>query len=329
MHAIIAVIVLLVNIIDLSAEAAPQGRVAAISTPGSVWDEQWKEFEANATAAGFELEYFVNAQLGGEEAMLTALRRNRVQVGGFSLEGLSSTVPELTAVMAPYLFTEKEEVDYVYDNYLTPVLEPLFEAQDLVFLSWVEVGWAGLVAKRPVMEPVALDGLKIRGAPNAAHQSILQTLEADSLAMPATEFVTALQSGLADGGIMGLIPYFVRYRDFADHYMDARFIFDTGAIVANKRWFDRLTPEEQAVLKTFYPPAGRARAEVRAVIAGIEQGLKAEGKTIHRMSAEQLAQWQTATEPARQMIVDEIGGAAPQVLEAALEGQRAWRAKNP
>lgn len=307
---------------------ASDGRVAAIATPGTVWDRHWGEFREKATAAGFDFDYFVNGQLGSEEAMLSALRRGRVQFGGFSLEGLASTVPELTVAMTPFLFDSLEQLDYVYDTHLTQAFAPLFAERGLALLGWVEVGWVNIFANQPIRLPEDLRNLKTRGAPNIGHQTLLRLIGADAVSVQAGDLVPALQTGLVEAGLMGTIPHLVRTSPFTSHFTLARVSFDTGALVANKRWYDSLTPEQQRALGDSFPPAERARADVRAFVDQSRAALEAQGEILIELSEQERAQWQAFSAPVQAEIIDQLGPEAASVLEAINTGKAAFAAQS-
>ena len=117
-------------------------RITAVAAPGTPWHDSWDYFAeqlAKDPEQGFDPRFYLSGQLGSEESALSQLRRGRVQLGGFSLQGASNVVPELGILMSPYLFTSYAEVDHAMDNYLLPAFDELFAARGLVLLSWAEV----------------------------------------------------------------------------------------------------------------------------------------------------------------------------------------------
>ena len=62
-------------------------------------------------------------------------------------------VPELGVLLAPYLFTSEEEVDFAMDQHLREVFTRLFAEKGLTFLRWGEVGWTSIYGIRPIMSP--------------------------------------------------------------------------------------------------------------------------------------------------------------------------------
>ena len=96
----------------------------------------------------------------------------------------------------------------------------------------------------------------------------------------------------------------------------ARNQYRAGVIVANKDWFDRLTPHDRDVFAHAYGSAGQARADRRAAAGS-------DGDTSGPAAPEQDP---AALHASR---VQEIGGSASQVYEQLLAGKAAFAAKQP
>ena len=140
------------------------GKVTALAQVDSPWDKHWDYFKAKINdAPSVELEYFIRGEIGTEEQMLTALRRNRVQIGGITMWGLAGIIPEAAVPMIPFMFDSEAEVDFVFDNHLKPRFTEFLAARGLVFLDWSEVGWNNIYADKPVLTPADAAGLKLRG----------------------------------------------------------------------------------------------------------------------------------------------------------------------
>ncbi len=105
---------------------------------------------------------------------------------------------------------------------------------------------------------------------------------------------------------------------FDDDWADtaARNEYRAGVIVANKDWFDRLTPHDRDVFAHAYGSAGQARADSRAA-AGSAATPSAE------------AVWDDDVRAAHAARVAEIGGLASQVYEQVLQGKAAFAAQRP
>ena len=301
------------------------GNVTALAQVDSPWDKHWDYFKAKINEApSVELEYFIRGEIGTEEQMLTALRRNRVQIGGITMWGLAGIIPEAAVPMIPFLFESEEEVDFVFDEYLKPLFTEFLAERGLVFLDWSEVGWNNIYADKPVVTPADAAGLKLRGSPNFAAQAFLQSVGADSIPLGTSDIAPALQTGLVDGGLSSMVFFYYALSDFATHVTETHQSYDQGIVMANKLWWDTLKPEQQRVIKDAFFPIQSARADIRELIKTLKADLVARGTTMHTLSRAQRAIWMNATAPAHAAILEEIGGRAILVYNAIQESKLAF-----
>lgn len=314
------------------AASAPRliGEIGAFAAPGSPWDKQWDHFKRESAARGITFNYNTRGELGNEETMIRALRRGRISIGGFSLQGLSDVIPEIAIAMVPYLFESNEEIDYVYDNHLAKVFEPLLAEKGMVVLNWVEVGWSNLYGKKPFLFPRDALGQKLRGSPNIAAQSFLRAIGADSVAIGTTDILPALQTGMISGGIAGTSFYYTSgLMSYAPHLSLTRHAFDTGANTADLRWWEKLSAEDRAAVLGSLMPSPQARALVRETDAAAIADLKSRpGVFVHDITAEQREDWVIAGEIAQQEIVRQVRGKADEVYAAIQNAKAEFKKKN-
>ncbi len=298
------------------------GRAVAFAQPNSVWDQEWQRVRSDlAQQEAVRLDYFTRGERGSEEQMLHDLRRGRAHLGGMSLQGLAATVPELNIAMAPYVFQSAEEVDFVYDNYLFDVFDALFADRNLVLLQWVEVGWNGIYSQVPIRLPEDTRGLRLRGSPNPATQLFLKAIGTDSIPLGSADLVPALQTGLIEGGVSSVIFHYFLTRGYASHLTLSRHSYDTGAVVANKAWFDGATAEQRAILRGAWGDVATARAAVRALADVAIAGMRDEGVEIQVLSKLELERWRTASRTIVPMLIEQIGGRSEAVHQAIVQGK--------
>jgi len=299
------------------------GKVTALAPVNSPWDQHWDYFKAKIDlASSVELEYFIRGEIGTEEQMLTALRRNRVQIGGNTMWGLAGIIPESAVPMIPFLFESEEEVDFIFDKYLKGPFTDLLAERGLVFLEWSEVGWNNLYSNKAVLTPVDAAELKLRGSPNLAAQMFLQSIGADSIPLGTSDIGPALQTGLVDGGLSSMVFFYYALSDFASHVTETRQSYDQGINMANKRWWDSLSEEQRRAVRDSFYPIGAARADIRQLIQALRVDLISRGTKLHRLTPEQRLQWVTVTKKTHDAILDEIGGRARDVYATIVEGKR-------
>ncbi|MCB2107892.1 MAG: TRAP transporter substrate-binding protein [Rhodobacteraceae bacterium] len=311
------------------ASSASDGRVASATPKETIWDTQWKAWRQAAEAAGFDFEYFVNGELGGETEILNAVRRNRVQVAGTSSAAVSAVIPEVSVTFAPYLFSSYAEADFVYDKYLMPVLRDIAAGYGLHLIDWGDVGWSHIYATKAVAVPADVKGVRLRGPTNIAHQAYLRAIGSDAIALGLPDIVPALQTGMIDGGIANVVLHTATTAAFAKHYLLTAHIYDTNFFYANLSWYQRLPPERRAALDRLIADSQTARDQVRAMSDGLMAQLRARGDiSVTVPDADALAQWRAAASSAVPDIVAQSGPRAQDVLDAINAGLTAYRSQD-
>lgn len=323
------------------------GRAVAQAPPRTPWDAQWTNFAANiAQNPSINLDYFTKAELGDEERMLHDLRRGRSHIGGMSLQGLASSIPELTIAMAPYLFDTREEVDFVYDAYLFDIVDELAQAQNLRLLQWVEVGWTHMFADRPLTHPDMADGLRMRTSPNAAARYFCEAAGMDAIPLGIADVIPALQTGLVQGGLSSVVFHFFATLDLATDFTLTFHSYDTGAIVLNREWYDAATPDQKTTIDGAWGSAAEARAGVRVledvVMGWLREGVQRDRQgevvrpllttarepiRINELTVEERAAWKAETENVIDRLIETIGGRAREVYERVEAGKASFAAR--
>ena len=165
--------------------------VAVDAPPGSVAEANWRRFGDNVGvwAPEVKLELRTGVDAGSPAQRVAAVQAGEVQLAMLPPEAAVSLVPELAVLSVPGLFASQEEADHVLDKLLLAAFRPLFSAQGLRLLDWIEDDWEDPAARR---------------------------------------------------------------------------VYRSGVIVANKDWYDRLTPHDRDVFTQAYGSAGQARADSRA-----------------------------------------------------------------
>lgn len=301
--------------------AADLSGVAAGTAPQDTpWSVQWERFGRSAKEAGFDLDLLVHGELGSEETILSALRRNRVQIGGFTSAALVSAVPETAILLAPYVFSSVEQQDYVLDRHLGPELETAFRSAGLVWLQWIDSGWGAIFAVKPIRIPKDLKGLRLRISPNFAHQAVMESLNVDSAPMGLAEFIPGLQSGLVDGGVSVAVFYEAVAKSYAPFFTMTGHYRETGAMVANAEWFDALPANKQIVLRLAFGQPEVVRSEVRKMETKLIKSMSENGVTVIHPGPSELALWQAATAPAKDIIFSNLGPGGDGAVKSLCRG---------
>ncbi|MEM7569081.1 MAG: TRAP transporter substrate-binding protein DctP [Pseudomonadota bacterium] len=306
--------------------------VGAFAAPQSPWWNDWQSFKKNIQAAApdgsIQIKLLINNESGGEPATLTYTRRNRMQIGGVTLGGTSSIVPEVDVLLSPFFFDNTEQLDFVMDGYLLPIFRELFAAKGLYLFQWVEVGWLNLYATKPILTPADLKGQRMRVQSAEAAEILMRSLGAEYLQMEFADVIPALQTGLVFGGETNVVLYEVTglageapYMTFTQHS------FDTGVLVANLKWYNALPEERRKIITDSLVPSPQVRLQIRSMAAKLESNLDGFGVIGHMPTPAERAAWKEATKDNHKAIIKRVGGRAQDVYDAMVAGRAAFNAQ--
>lgn len=305
--------------------------IASFSQPNLSSDAAYRELAVNlarAPGAPFDVKLLILGELGSDEQHFTAMRRGRVQIVGVGYQSISTAVPELAVVNAPFLFASWDELDFVLDNFAAPFIDTLLEAKGIHALRHYGMVWHGIYARKPLLEPADAAKLRYRATIDTGSQLMAAELKADMIQVSGTEILTGLQTGLLDAGETNELVYVMTAIDSqAKHWTYTRHTASIVGILTDKKWYDRLTPEQKVAVDNGYPEIGRARAAIRADGPRELARATARGAVVHELTAEARARWIDATRPVHRRLIDDAGGQTQKLYDIIMDGKRAFAAR--
>ncbi len=306
--------------------------VGAFAAPGTPWDKDWQTFRRNAEGRSngdVAIKLLIRGETGGEPVTMSNIRRNRLQFGGFTIGGASAIVPELSVLLTPFFFKDRQELDYVMDEHLLDVFQPLFAEKNLVLMRWVDVGWLNFFGKTPILKPEDAQGYALRSQASEASQVLMKSLGGDMIQMPFPDLIPALQTGLVKGGDTNMVLYAITgLGKEAPHLTLTRHAYDTGVVVANYKWFSGLSETDQSLINNAFPTSAEARAGVRAMTQSLGGMVQADPDiTIHQLSDADRQAWVEATAGNSERIIAAVGGQSQMIYDAMLRGRADYRAR--
>ena len=305
--------------------------IAAFSQTNLSSDAAYRELGANlerAPGAPFDVKLLILGEIGSDEAHFTAMRRDRVQIVGVGYQSIATVVPEVAVVNAPFLFDSWDELDFVLDNVVIPFVNPLLEAKNIHGIRHYGMVWNGLYGRKPLLEPGDAARLRYRAMIDPGAQLMARQLGADMIQVSSTEILTGLQTGLLDSGETNELIYTMTAIDSeAKQWTYSHHTASIVGVIAEKKWYDRLTPEQKAAVDNGYPEAPRARAAIRADGVNSMARAVAHGAVTHELSPAARARWVAATLPVHKRLVESAGGQSQKLYDLILEGKRAFAAR--
>jgi len=235
----------------------------------------------DATDGELKYRMFSGGVLGSEKEVVEQLQIGAVQMTRVSLGTLGPVVSDVNAFNMPFVFRDHEHMRKVIDGEIgQELLDKITESEfNMVGLAWMDGGVRNLYTKEPVRKIEDLQGMKIRVIGNPLFIDTLNAMGAQGVAMDTGEIFSALQTGVIDGAENNP-PTMLEHNHFrnAKHYTLTGHLILPEPIVMSKTAWNKLTPEQQELVKTY---AREAQQEERKLwdekSASSEEKLKAEG----------------------------------------------------
>jgi tripartite ATP-independent transporter DctP family solute receptor len=281
--------------------AAQQLRIASnfpTQHTSSVAMEQFKAEVEAATKKEVTVDLFPAMQLGGAQENVDQTRSGAIFGTVIGAAFLSRTVPEISALSVPFLLNSRQQAFKVVDGEIGTLIAQKLVDKGFLHLGYMELGSRNLSNNtRPIKTLADFKGLKIRLQPDDIHLATFRALGANPVAMDIKEVYSALQQGVLDGQEN---PYAViRDRNFnqVQKYLTGTgHFFDFILIVANKKRFDSLKPEQRKAIRTAMAKAvARQRADAEKADSESLEDLKKRGMQFEAPSAQLVSEMRNAT----------------------------------
>jgi tripartite ATP-independent transporter DctP family solute receptor len=237
-------------------------------------------------------------QLGGAQENVDQTRSGAIFGTVIGAAFLSRTVPEISALSVPFLFTSREQAFRVVDGKVGKLIVDKLQAKGFHLHGFMELGSRNVTnAKQQIKTLADFKGLKIRLQPDDIHLATFRALGANPVAMDIKEVYSALQQGVLDGQEN---PYAViRDRNFNQvqkFLTGTGHFFDFIIVVSNKKRFDAMKVESRGTIEEAMRKAVRRQREdaAKADLEALEE-LKKRGMQFEQASPQLVADMRKAT----------------------------------
>ena len=294
-------------------------KVATLSPDGSFWmktmREAGKEVEA-ATDSRVKFKWYPGGVMGDDKAVLRKMRVGQLQGAALPMGELLSFYPDSQAYGIPFLFNSYEEVDYVRSQ-LDDSLITGFAEGGMEVLGIAEGGFGYFLTAEPVRVPADLQQQKVWVPQNdVVSARLAQSIGVTPIPLTLPDVLPGLQTGLVNTvavSPMGAIV--LQWHTRVAHITDIPLMYFCGVISLTGKSFNKLSADDQAVVKTVFGKAFKLIDErnrmdnVKAFEALTNQGVE----TVVLTEAERDA-WLAMQAPGEQMMQSE-GQLSTEALE--------------
>ena len=250
-------IVLVLPALVASATAQPK-HVLRLSSPVSKdhafgrGAEKFKQLVAEATKGQVDVQVHHANALGAIREGLEMVRLGTLDFQLCGVAHVSRFVPEMNALILPYLWKDTETMFAALDGRMGQILEPLLLDKGFKLAGWWDNGFRHVSnSKRPVRSPEDLRGLKLRTLPTKVHVAFFRALGVSPTPMDWAEVYPALQQGVVDGqeNPPGVV-YFEKLSEVQKYYSLTGHVNEPVNLLMSRAVFTKLPGDLQAAITT-------------------------------------------------------------------------------
>lgn len=236
--------------------------------------QQFAEDVERATEGRLTINVHSAGSLFKHPEIKNAVRGGQVAIGEFLLSRLANQNPLFQIDAVPFLATNYEQADRLWDA-SRPRIEQLLAREGLMVLFSVPWPPQGLYARRPVTTVEDLRGLRFR-----AYNTSTERLAQLASAVPTQIEVPDIPQAFATGRVEAMITSpstgaNAKAWDFVEHFYHTQAWLPKNVVVVNERAFRQLDPVVQGTVRGAAAAAERrgwemSRAETEAKLALLE-----------------------------------------------------------
>jgi TRAP-type C4-dicarboxylate transport system substrate-binding protein len=308
-------------------------KIATVAPEGSSW---MKDLRAaglqirDRTAGRVNLKFYGGGIQGSDRKVLRKIRIGQLHGGVFTSNGLQERYPDIVIYGSPMLFDTLDEVDFVrsrLDDRLTAGLEQA----GFVSFGFAGGGFAYLMSNTPVKGIADLRGQKIwvpEGDPTS--HAAMQSLELSPVALPITDVLTGLQTGLLN--IVATPPVgavVLQWYTKTKYITTQPLSYTIGLLAIDKNALRNISAADQAVLREVMTQLyERFDAQNRVDNAKAENALRANGIQFLQLDPAEVPVWRASTAAAMDKLAAS-GGISADLLREARAHVQEYRASRP
>jgi len=229
-----------VNYSMMTAPDSIQGRIGAM----------WAALADVQSGGDITIKTFPNGQLGKERAQFEGLVVGTHQTFTH-ISAYTGKYPEVRFWDLPFLFNDIQQITRVVGSPMRTELEQAFDCQGMVYLATVGYGYRQFtVRNKAYNSPADLVGQKHRIPGGKSKQMLFEALGANVSTVAFVELYQGLASGVVDSqdNPLGII-YTSKFHEVTNYLSALNYNYNPNFIAGSKVWFEKLTPEQQKILK--------------------------------------------------------------------------------
>ena len=249
--------------------------------PSHVWHKTAEKFAANLDTMSngkMKLKVVPLSKLGNEPQMFSMVQSGAIAFTVLPAAFVANREESLLGWFLPYLF---QDVQQAGDAVVLPSSQKMLknlETHNVVGVGYMFAGMRHVLSVNEVKSPADLVNKKIRAFPSPIFNDWWQANGAAPTALPLAEIAPSLTTNLLDAVDVDLdIIVGLKYHQQAKYLALTNHMAFPAVLIASKKWWDSLSPEDQAIVN---------KAFLEAEVYGIDLQVKAEVSNLEKLKAD-------------------------------------------
>ena len=194
-----------------------------------------------------------SGQLGNDNEVLTSMYQNNFpDIIRTSVSYLQDYGANKAAMLStPYVFANRDHYWKFIDSGLYREFLDELTVSESKFrgLCFIEEGYRHFFSRKPIESLSDIAGLKIRSAYGNYFEDLIKVFDASCVKVPFTEFNTAMERGIIDGGEQPVLNYLSNelYRRAQYMILDAHVLALSEIVISDNVW-QQMSKEQQRVI---------------------------------------------------------------------------------
>ncbi len=271
-------------------------KIAAVVPDGTGWMREMRNSAkeiATRTEGRVRIKFYPGGVMGNDKGVLRKIRIGQLHGGAMTASGLMAIYRDTVIYNLPFTFWSYAEVDYVRKHMDRLIIDGLRE-RGFVSFGLVENGFSYLMSRQPIR---TVDDLRKRKVwvpeDEDIGRAVFRDMDVFPVPLPLTDVLTALQTGLVDtvpNSPVGHITF--QWHRRVKYFTDIPLIYLYGSLVIQRRAFERLGSEDQAVVhEVLAAGSGRIDRRNRDANRRARLALRRQGIVFVKPTHEELQKW--------------------------------------
>src|SRR5215475_15676817 len=211
----------------------------------------WQAEEVRKRSNGeLDMQFMAGTLLSKELEIMNAVKAGNIAIGDPA--GAAATVfPEMGVFLVPYLVQSYDHAYKMFNGAIGDALDKQFQDKyKLKVMCFFDYGFRHFwMAKKQIVEPKDLRGLKVRVQQGKVFADTINGLGGNAVPMAWGEVITAAKSGVIDGGDLPIVNIKALKVYEVSKYTSMTFHnYGPTNVVMNLEIWNGLTPEQQKLL---------------------------------------------------------------------------------